>query len=52
MSRQVYAKRSGREKLDIYTPNRVYYLKEVKCGDAGEWVDIINNTISEYCEDV
>lgn len=42
LSRHVYARKSGRDTLEIVTPDRVYYLKELEPGDSQDWVTQIN----------
>ncbi len=51
MNRQVYARRSGRDRFEIVTKNRIYYLKELKAGESHEWLTAINNAITEYCNE-
>ena len=46
-----YARRSGRDRFEIITPNRVYYLREIKVGESNEWLESINNAIAEFCSD-
>lgn len=49
LSRQVYARRTGRDRFEIVTKARIYYLKELKAGDSNDWINAINNAINEYC---
>lgn len=51
ISRQVYARRSGRDRFEIVTPGRVYFLQETQAGDSDEWITQINNVIAKYCDD-
>ena len=46
LSRHVYARRSGRDRFEIVTPNRTYFLVETVAGDSDEWITSINNVIA------
>mmetsp|Transcript_40270 Transcript_40270/g.38741 ORF Transcript_40270/g.38741 Transcript_40270/m.38741 type:complete len:82 (+) Transcript_40270:1334-1579(+) len=49
LSRHVYAKRTSRDKFDIVTPNRTYYIREVTPGDSDKWIISINQAIHDFC---
>eukprot|EP00347_Sterkiella_histriomuscorum_P007491 403348718 len=51
LSRGVYARRSGRDRFEIVTPNSTYFLKEIKPGDSDQWINAINIAINQYCSD-
>ena len=51
LNRQVYARRSGRDRFEIITKNRTYYLREMQAGDADQWIQAINDAINDYCEE-
>lgn len=42
LTRAVYARRSGRDRFEIVTPGRIYFIKEVKVGDSDQWISAIN----------
>jgi hypothetical protein len=52
LSRQVYARRSGRDRFEIVTPGRIYFMRELKSGDSNDWIQAINAAIDEYCNDL
>jgi len=52
LNRQVYARRSGRDRFEIVTPKRTYFLREVVAGDSDEWISAINKTIDEFCSEI
>ncbi|CDW87721.1 3-phosphoinositide-dependent protein kinase 1 [Stylonychia lemnae] len=51
LTRQVYARRSGRDRFEVVTPQRTYFLFECQAGDSDQWIVQINQVISQYCKD-
>lgn len=45
LSKNVYARRNGRDRFEIVTPGRVYFLREIKAGDSDSWIQAINDAI-------
>jgi hypothetical protein len=52
LCRQVYARRSGRDRFEIVTPKRTFFLREVVNGDSNDWIMLINKTIDENCHEM
>jgi hypothetical protein len=42
LTRQVYARRSGRDRFEIVTGRRVYFLREMQAGESDVWITEIN----------